>query len=121
MLDPTLFVTDVARSLVFFTDKLAFKVVFTHGEPAFYGQVARDTAILNLGFVHQPVIDLSKERDLLSASIWVSDARALYAEFESRGAPFHQILKREPWQAQGATADLSSAIPTAISWVSAAG
>ena len=99
--EPTLFVTDFPRSLAFFTDKLAFKVAFTHGEPAFYGQVARDAAILNLRFVHQPVIDHSKERDLLSASIWVSDARALYAEFESRSAPFHQTLKREPWHSRG--------------------
>ena len=38
---------------------------------------------------------------LLSASIWVSDAGALYAEFESRGAPFHQTLKREAWHSQG--------------------
>ena len=73
-IEPTLFVTDFPRSLAFFTDRLAFKVAFTHGAPAFYGQVARDAAILNLRFVHQPVIDHSKERDLLSASIWVSDA-----------------------------------------------
>jgi hypothetical protein len=39
--EPTLFVTDFPRGLAFFTDKLAFKVAFTHGEPAFYGQVVR--------------------------------------------------------------------------------
>jgi catechol 2,3-dioxygenase-like lactoylglutathione lyase family enzyme len=99
--EPTLFVTDFQRSLDFFTERLGFKVAFTYGNPPFYGQVARDAALLNLRFVHDPVIDRSKEEDLLSASIWVSHAGQLFREFESRGAPFHQTLRREAWHGEG--------------------
>lgn len=99
--EPCLFVTDFPRSLAFFTERLGFKVAFTYGEPAFYGQVVRDAALLNVRFVDQPVFDRSGDEDLLSASIWVSDARRLFTEFEAAGATFHQGLRREPWHSQG--------------------
>ena len=99
--EPTLFVTDFQRSLVFFTEQLGFKTAFIHGSPPFYGQVVRDAALLNLRFVHQPVLDHSQEPDLLSASIWVSNARQLFVEFEAQRVPFHQALRREPWHGDG--------------------
>ena len=99
--EPTLFVTDFQRALEFFTVRLGFKTAFTFGEPPFYGQVVRDAALLNLRFVHEPVIDRSREVDLMSASIWVSNARQLFLEFEARGVSFHQILRREAWHGQG--------------------
>jgi catechol 2,3-dioxygenase-like lactoylglutathione lyase family enzyme len=99
--EPTLFVTDFPRALEFFTRTLGFKIAFTYGEPAFFGQVARDAALLNLRFVHQPVIDRSQEPDLMSASIWVSNARQLFVEFQARDVLFHQTLRREPWHGQG--------------------
>ena len=100
-IEPTLFVTDVARSLDFFTGPLGFKTAFTYGDPPFYAQVVRDAAMLNLRFVHQPVLDRSSEPDLLSASIWVSHAGQLFREFESRGVPLHQALRREVWHGEG--------------------
>lgn len=99
--EPTLFVTDFARTLAFFTEKLGFKVSFTYGEPAFYGQVVRDAALLNLRHVDAPVLDRSREQDLLSASIWVSNAKQLFLEFQGRDVPLHQPLRREPWHGQG--------------------
>lgn len=99
--EPTLFVTDVGRSLDFFAGRLGFKTAFTYGDPPFYGQVVRDAALLNLRFVHRPVLDRSGEPDLLSASIWVSHAGQLFLEFESRGVPFHQSLRREAWHGEG--------------------
>jgi catechol 2,3-dioxygenase-like lactoylglutathione lyase family enzyme len=99
--EPTVFVTDFQRSLDFFVGKLGFKVAFTYGEPAFFGQVVRDAAMIAVRFVHAPVIDRSREPDLISASIWVSDARQLFLEFQGRGAPFRQTLRREPWHGQG--------------------
>lgn len=99
--EPTLFVTDFGRSLAFFTSKLGFKVAFTYGEPAFYGQVTRDAALLNLRFVHRPVLDRSEEPDLLSASIWVSNAKLLFLEFQAAGVIFHQSLRREAWHGEG--------------------
>lgn len=39
-----LFVSDIRKSCDFFTRKLGFTVVYTYGEPPFYGQVKRDAA-----------------------------------------------------------------------------
>jgi catechol 2,3-dioxygenase-like lactoylglutathione lyase family enzyme len=100
-IEPCLFVTDFPRALAFFTEKLGFKVGLTYGEPAFFGNVVRDAAILSLRWVADPVLDRSKEENLLSASILVSNAKQLFREFQERGAPFHQPLRREPWHGQG--------------------
>jgi catechol 2,3-dioxygenase-like lactoylglutathione lyase family enzyme len=99
--EPSLFVTDFQRALDFFTGKLGFKVAFTYGDPAFYGQVVRDAAPLNLRHVDRPVLDRSGGPDLLSVSIWVSNAKQLFMEFQGRDIPFHQTLRREPWHGQG--------------------
>lgn len=100
-IEPSLFVSDLQRSLAFFTDKLGFKTGLTYGEPAFFAMVVRDGAPLNLRQVKGQVLDRSKGADLLSASIAVSNARLLFQEFQSRDVPFHQTLKREPWHGQG--------------------
>lgn len=44
----------MAISLAFYEEKLGFRRVFTSGEPAFYAQVARDGAKLNLRRVDGP-------------------------------------------------------------------
>jgi catechol 2,3-dioxygenase-like lactoylglutathione lyase family enzyme len=103
--EPQLFVADIAASCDFFVEKLGFAVVFTYGEPPFYGQVKRDGAALNLRCVDRPVIDgaLRDREHLLSAAITVAtaeDLRRLYAEFRSAGVALHQPLQREPWGAQ---------------------
>ena len=99
--EPQLLVTDIARSCDFFTRKLGFSVVFLYGEPPFYGQVVRDGARLNLRHVDAPLLDqaLREREDYLSASIPVDDAGRLYAEFQTAGAPFHQLPRKEPWGA----------------------
>ncbi len=97
---PQLFVSDVAASCRFFVAKLGFEVVFTYGEPPFYALVQRDSACLNLRFVHAPVLNRESERDLLSASIPVNNVKALYLEYQSTGAPLHQPLKKQPWGAE---------------------
>ena len=98
---PQLFVGDMTRSCDFFARKLGFTVIFRHGEPAFYGQVGRDGARLNLRHVDVPLIDqtLREREDYLSAAIEVDDAARLYAEFDAAGALFHQQLKQESWGA----------------------
>ena len=97
---PQLFVSDVAASCRFFVAKLGFEVVFTYGEPPFYALVQRDSACLNLRFVHAPVLNRESERDLLSASIPVNNVKALYLEYQSTGALLHQPLKKQPWGAE---------------------
>ena len=100
-IEPSLFVSDIGQSLAFFTEKLGFKIGLTYGEPAFFAQVVRDGAPLNLRQVKGPVMDRTEGADLLSASISVSNARQLFQEFQDRDVPFHQTLRREPWHGQG--------------------
>jgi catechol 2,3-dioxygenase-like lactoylglutathione lyase family enzyme len=100
--EPQLFVADIGMSCEFYTKKLGFTVAFTYGEPAFYGQVFRDGARLNLRHLDEPAIspELRETEHLLSATIIMDDAKALFLEFQSAGVVFHQVLKTEPWGAR---------------------
>lgn len=100
--EPQLFVSDVENSCEFYTKKLGFAIAFTYGEPAFYGQVFRDGARLNLRHLDEPAIrpELQEKEHLLSASITVDDAKLLFLEFQAAGVAFHQTLKTEPWGAR---------------------
>jgi catechol 2,3-dioxygenase-like lactoylglutathione lyase family enzyme len=100
-----LFVSDIQRSCDFFTRKLGFTVVYTYGEPPFYGQVKRDAARLNLKHMDRPVIDpaLREREQLLSADMVVDTAdeiEQLYLEFQQAGVDFQQTLMRQPWGAK---------------------
>jgi catechol 2,3-dioxygenase-like lactoylglutathione lyase family enzyme len=97
---PQLFVSDVEASCRFFVTKLGFTVCFHYGKPVFYALVQRDSAFLNLRYVHAPVLDRQVEGDLLSASIPVGNVKALYSEYLSVGAPMAQRLKKQPWGAE---------------------
>jgi catechol 2,3-dioxygenase-like lactoylglutathione lyase family enzyme len=100
--EPQLFVTDFRRSLAFYTGKLGFRVVFSYGDPPFYGQVQRGAARLNLRHVDSPVIDpaLRDREVLLSAAITVEGVDQLFAEFDASGVLFHERLKDQPWGAR---------------------
>ena len=100
--EPMIFVTDIKASCDFYTAKLGFSVVFTYGEPPFYGQVQRDGAKLNLRRVEAPVIDpqLRDSEDLVSAAITLDDAKPLFLEYQASGVDFHQRLRIEPWGAR---------------------
>jgi catechol 2,3-dioxygenase-like lactoylglutathione lyase family enzyme len=99
---PELYVSDIARSLAFFRDKLGFITVFEYGEPPFYAQVRRGNAGLNLRSVDGPVFagDIRAREQLLAASVAVEDIEALFREFEAAGADFALRLTRQPWGAQ---------------------
>jgi len=100
--EPQLFVADIPASCDFYGNKLGFQVAFTYGEPAFYAQVSRDGASLNLRHLDQPVLNaaLRDREQLLSASITVDDAEPLFLEFQAASADFAQSLKTEPWGAR---------------------
>ncbi len=100
--EPQLFVADVEASLEFFTRKLGFRVGFSYGDPPFYAQVVRDGVKLNLRQVDSPVFDPERrEHDrLLSATITLDDAPALFVEFQNAGVECAQPLQTEPWGAQ---------------------
>jgi catechol 2,3-dioxygenase-like lactoylglutathione lyase family enzyme len=100
-----LFVADIKASCAFFTAKMGFEVVFTYGEPPFYGQVKRDNARLNLRMVCEPVFvgDIREREQLLAASLTVTSAaelRQLFVQYQAAGVDFLQTLKQEPWGAR---------------------
>lgn len=102
---PQLFVTDLSASCEFFTGKLGFTIDFLYGDPPFYGQVSRDGASLSLRHVDRPTRDgltaaMNVDTDMLAVSVTVDHVKALYAEFKSAGATFHQTLRTEPWGAE---------------------
>jgi len=98
--EPQFFVTNIAASCDFYTQKLGFEVAFTYGDPPFYAQVFRDAAKLNLRHVDQSPFRSELRGDLLSASIPLEDAEPLFLEFQAAGVTFAQPLKTEPWGAQ---------------------
>jgi catechol 2,3-dioxygenase-like lactoylglutathione lyase family enzyme len=102
---PELFVADFEAAQAFYTGKLGFEVVFTYGEPPFYGQMKRDQARLNLRLVRAPVYvdDIREREELLATAITVGSAaeiRQLFVEFQSAGVDFFRALKQEPWGAR---------------------
>ena len=104
-LEAELFVADIKASCDYFTCKLGFAVVFTYGEPAFYGQVRRDNARLNLRMVCDPVFvgDIREREQLLAASMTVdstAEIRQLFLDYQAAGVDIFQPLKQEPWGAR---------------------
>jgi catechol 2,3-dioxygenase-like lactoylglutathione lyase family enzyme len=100
--EPQLFTRDIAAALDFYTRKLGFAVAFSYGEPAFYAQVFRQGARLNLRHIDAPPIDpaLREREGLLSASVTLDDAKPLFLEYQAAGADFAQTLRTEPWGAR---------------------
>ncbi len=99
--EPQLFVSDLNAACAYFEQKLGFAVVFTHGDPPFYGQVRRDRVSLNLRHVDAPIFNGTDREDdqLLSAAITVENVKALYSEYTAAEVEFQQTLKRQPWGA----------------------
>jgi len=100
-----LFVADIKASCAYFAEKLGFSVVFTYGEPPFYGQVRRDNARLNLRMVCEPVFvgDIREREELLAASMTVDSAaeiKQLFLSYQAAGVDFFRPLKQEPWGAR---------------------
>ncbi len=105
MSEPEVYVSDFDQARDFYTEKLGFEVVFTYGEPPFYGQVRREKALLNLRLICEPVFvgDVREREELVSAGFTLGSAaaiRALFAEYQSAGVDFFRPLKQEPWGAR---------------------
>jgi catechol 2,3-dioxygenase-like lactoylglutathione lyase family enzyme len=103
--EPQLFVADIKAACNFYLEKLGFSVVFTYGEPPYYGQVKRDRTRLNLRCVEAPVIDptLRDSEELLSATMMVNtvgEIEQLFLEFKWAGVLFAQQLAAKPWGAK---------------------
>lgn len=101
--EPQLFVRDLERSLEHYVEALGFEVAFRYGEPAFYAQVMRDGARLNLRRTDQAAWSAALQDgdpDLLSATITTDGIEALFEEYAATGAVFHRKLHTEPWGAR---------------------
>ncbi len=101
---PELFVADVAKACDFYSRKLGFRVVFTYGDPPYYGAVVRDAVTLNLRLICEPVFagDVREREELLSATIIIGsagDMRRLDADLAAAGAGFRERLTQKPWGA----------------------
>ena len=105
MSEPELYVSDFEKARDFYSEKLGFEVVFTYGEPPFYGQVRREKALLNLRLVREPVYvgDVREREELISAAFALGSAaaiRQLFVEYQAAGVDFFRPLKQEPWGAR---------------------
>jgi catechol 2,3-dioxygenase-like lactoylglutathione lyase family enzyme len=96
---PQIFVTDLARAVAFYRDRLGFGVEYLYGEPPHYGLVRRGGVGLNLRHVDALPFDTDARRreDLLAATIVVRQARALFEAYERAGLAFHQTYREQPW------------------------
>jgi catechol 2,3-dioxygenase-like lactoylglutathione lyase family enzyme len=99
---PQLFTTDMARWRSYYVGKLRFAEAFMQGEPAFYGQVRRGAAVLNIRHVDRMPFDGDvREREvLLAAYIETSDIAKLFAEYDRAGVDFQERLTTKPWGRQ---------------------
>lgn len=96
---PHIVVEDIKRATEWYGRVLGFKECWTYGEPPFFGQVARDGFKLALRCSDESLVDRrrSLQEDFLAADFGVDDVKALYLEYQSAGADFHQTLRTEPW------------------------
>ena len=94
-----LFTTDFDRALAFYRDRLGFDVAYTYGEPAFWGELVRDGAILDLRHVDEsPWVGGVRDREhLLSAYVLVKDATSLFLHCQANGVDLHTRLERTAW------------------------
>lgn len=98
---PQIFVTDIARAVAFYRDRLGFACEYLYGEPPFYGALSRGRAWLNLRHVDALPFDVDarSREELLAASIVVRNAKALFLSFKEAGLDFHQPYREQPWGA----------------------
>ena len=95
---PQFFTMDIAGTLAYYEDKLAFKCVGTWQEPPVYAIVERDEQAIHFRCAEPPTANPDKYADeLLDAYIAVDDVDALYAEYAARGVEFTRELGDTPW------------------------
>lgn len=105
VVEAQIYVTDLDASCGFYRSTLGFEVALVYGEPAFYAQVRRGDARLNLRRVDEPVFvgDIREREQLLSASITLTSAaalRELFVDYRDRGVDLYRTLTTEPWGAR---------------------
>lgn len=99
--EPCLLVSDIQTTCNYFETRLGFDILFTYGNPPFYGAVERDNVRLAMRQVDRYIIDnhtrRNTEEELLSASVAVQALESIYQEFVDAEVDFFQALRVEPW------------------------
>ena len=96
---PHLFVRSVPEAADWFARALGFSVVYLYGTPPYFGEIARDAAVLNLRHVDtSPFLPGRRDdEELLSAWIEVQDLTALHAQCQAAGADITVPPTPRPW------------------------
>jgi predicted enzyme related to lactoylglutathione lyase len=99
---PYFIVDDVVTTANYYRDKLGFKYERFWGEPPCFCMVMRSGAIIMLGQleaigVMRPNRSVDPEGEAWDAYIWIENADALVAEFESKGVRITRDVSDQPY------------------------
>ena len=99
---PYFLVDDVVATANYYRDKLGFKYERFFGDPPSFCMVERGGIVIMLACVDTPgamrpnsLVD--REGGAWDAYIWVQDADALYAEFQSKGVKIAREIFDQPY------------------------
>jgi catechol 2,3-dioxygenase-like lactoylglutathione lyase family enzyme len=94
---PVFLVTDLARSVRFYTEQLGFELEFSY--EGFYASVRRDGCYIHLKCASPTPRDQTafEQAEHLDACVLVSSAEKLAAEFLATGAIFSVPLRTMPY------------------------
>ena len=81
-------VADVERSVAFYEQTLGFRCEYSAGAPLQFAICSRDGLAIMLRRVSAPelIVPSEKQGGTWDAFFWVSDAQALHAELDAKGA-----------------------------------
>lgn len=95
---PQFFTLDIPATLAYYKDKLGFECIGTWHDPPVYAIVSRNQHAIHFRCAEPPAPNPDKYADeLLDAYIFIEDAGALYAEYQTRGVEFTRTLGNTPW------------------------
>jgi catechol 2,3-dioxygenase-like lactoylglutathione lyase family enzyme len=94
---PQFLVDDLERAIAYYRDKLGFNLDFVY--ESFYASVSRDGFAIHLKCAPKLASEREhrKHNEHLDAYISVFGIRALFSEFENRGAKLIKPLEEQPW------------------------
>ncbi|MBO6917893.1 MAG: hypothetical protein JJ858_05650 [Rhizobiaceae bacterium] len=96
---PVLMVSDIIKSIAYWTDKLGF-AANTYGEPVDFAILRRDGCFMMLSQAPEDheIIPNWKIKDMTwNAYFWVDDAKKIYEEFQKSGAIIDYKLHEKPY------------------------
>jgi predicted enzyme related to lactoylglutathione lyase len=98
---PLFLVDDVVSTANFYRDKLGFAYDRFWGEPPCFCMVRRSGMTMMLNQIEKAVVRPNRVTDphgeVWDAYVWVDDADALYAEFQSKGVKITRPICDQPY------------------------